>query len=111
MDTTYATSLGQVLTFNGEDYMTCAFKLKEWIEWRCLWRIFEEDAPTEYEGEENELKWRTENGQGYSTATALKEYELATLMEYKDMQNLPKNALRNRTCTGSRCRIGLSDYG
>ena len=44
------------LTFNGEDYMTWALKLKQWMKWRCLWHVFVEDPPLHMEGEEKEGK-------------------------------------------------------
>ena len=59
-----------------------------------------EEPPTEYDGEEKEFKWHTENAQGYSALTmVLGEDELIVVMEYKDMPNPAKLAwekLRDR---------------
>ena len=70
------------------------------MQWRCLWRVFVEYPLTEYEEEEKEFEWRTENAQGYFALTmVLGDNELAAIMEYKDMSNSAKLAwakLRNR---------------
>ena len=60
MDTTNGTSFRLPLTFNGEDYSTWAFKFEQWMQWRCLWRVFVEEPPTEYDGDEKKFKWHME---------------------------------------------------
>ena len=93
MDMEDRKSIRLTLAFNGEDYATWAFKFEQWMQWRCLWRVFVEDPPLHMEGEEKEVKWRMENAQGYAALTLLLgEDELAAVMEFKDNPSSAKQA-------------------
>ena len=85
MDTDDRKSIRLTLAFDAEDYATWAFKFEQWMQWRCLWRVFVEDPPLHMEGEEKEVKWRLEYAQGYAALTlVLGEDELTAVMEFKD---------------------------